>query len=123
MVHPYNGLPTLGFRLDNERGTSLRDPGLRAYLAIDEVSQEGHRLRRLRPLRLDQAALERLNGELVVAFSCVDATLERPLHAEANWPTERILFGACFADMVSMPDNRGEPRIDWSVFDQIRPCP
>ena len=114
------------------------------------MRQEGHRLRRLRPLRLereegvalllvwtamhridaesplhglDQAALERLNAELVVAFSGIDATLERPLHAEASWPTDRIRFGACFADMVSLPDNRGERRIDWSVFDQIRPCP
>ncbi len=149
VVHLYNGVPTLSFRLANERGTSLRDPRLRAYLAIDEVSQEGHRLRRLRPLRLereegvalllvwtamhridaesplhglDQAALERFNAELVVAFSGIDATLERPLHAEANWPTERIRFGACFADMVSLPDNRGERRIDWSVFDLIKPC-
>jgi len=150
VVHPYNGVPTLSFRLANERGTSLRDPRLRAYLAIDEVSHEGLLLRRLRrlhlereegvalllvwtamhpidadsPLRgLDRAALESLNAELVIAFSGIDATLERPLHAEASWPWECIRFGACFADMVSLSDNRDERRIDWSAFDQIRPCP
>lgn len=150
VVHPYDGVPTLSFRLANERGTSLRDPRLRAYLAMDEVSQEGHCMRRLRPLPLeraegvalllvwtamhhidaesplqglDHAELKRLNAELVVAFSGVDATLERPIHAEASWPADRIRFGACFADMVSLPDNSGERRIDWSAFDLIRPCP
>lgn len=150
VVHSYNSLPTLSFRLANERGTSLRDPRLRAYLAMDEVSQEGHCMRRLRPLPLerekgvalllvwtamhridansplrglDHTALERLNAELVVAFSGIDATLERPLHAEASWPADRIRFGACVADMVSPPENGGERRIDWSAFDLIRPCP
>jgi len=149
VVHPYDGVPTLSFRLANERGTILREPRLRAYLAVDEVSREGHRLRRLRPLRLereegtafllvwtamhriddesplhglDPPALSKLNAELVVAFSGIEATIERPLHAQSSWPIDQIRFGACFADIVLPPDHGGEHRIDWSAFDQLRPC-
>ena len=150
VVHPYDGVPTLSFRLANERGTILREPRLRAYLAVDEVSREGHHLRRMRPLRLereegaafllvwtamhriddesplqglDASALSKLNAELVVAFSGIEATIERPLHAQASWPVDQIRFGACFADMVSPPEQGGERRIDWSAFDQLRRCP
>jgi len=44
VVHAYNGMPTLVFRLANERRNGLLDARLRAFLAVDEVSSEGHRL-------------------------------------------------------------------------------
>lgn len=92
---------------------------------MDEISVEGHRLRRLRPLVLERdegvafllvwtamhridatsplfglgpADLQRLNAEVLVAFSGVDETIERSLHAQASWPEDQIRFGACFAD-------------------------
>ena len=48
---------------------------------------------------------------------------ESPLHAQASWPVDQIRFGACFADMVSLPQQGNERRIDWSAFDQLRACP
>ncbi len=154
VVHPYNGVPTLCFRLANERGNILREVRLQAFLAVDEISLEGHRLRRLKPLPLERdrgvafllvwtamhrldassplhgltpADLARLHGDVVVAFSGVDQTIERPVHAQAHWPLERLRFGCCFADMIDdAPDgvHAGLPnRIDWSAFDRIRPCP
>ena len=44
VVHAYNGVPTLVFRLANERRNGLLDARLRAFLAVDEVSSEGHRM-------------------------------------------------------------------------------
>ena len=147
VIHTYNGEPTLAFRLANERRNGLLEARLRVFLSVDEVSSEGHRLRRLRPLplerdqgiaflliwtamhRIDASSplhglgperLRELNAELVVAFSGIDETLERPVHARASWPVERIAFGRCFVDMLEQED--GITRIDWSLFDRTRRC-
>jgi inward rectifier potassium channel len=148
VVHPYNGTPTLSFRLANERGNHILEARVRAFLAVDEISQEGHRMRRLRALplerdqgiafllvwtaqhRIDAASplhgltpddLHGLNAELVVAFSGVDETIERPVHSRWSWPVEQIGYGLCFQDMVETEGNLH--RIDWSAFDRTRPCP
>ena len=154
VVHLYNGVPTLCFRLANERGNILREVKLQAYLAVDEISLEGHRLRRLKPLPLERERgvafllvwtamhrieassplhglapedLARLHAEVVVAFSGVDQTIERPVHAQAHWPLERLRFGFCFADMIAdssaAASSADAARIDWSAFDRVRPCP
>lgn len=147
VVHSYNGVPTLAFRLANERRNGLLEARLRLYLAVDEVSSEGHRMRRLRPLALERdqgiaflliwtamhridadsplhgltpEALQRLNAELVVSFAGLDETLERPVHARASWPLDRIAFGRCFVDMVE--DASGATRINWEAFDRTLPC-
>lgn len=152
VVFTYNGEPTLCFRLANERGNSIREARLRAFLTLDEISREGHRLRRLKPLvlqrdqgvafllvwtalhRIDDASplhglspadLRSLNAEVVVAFSGVDETIERPVHAQAHWPVEQLRFGCCFDDILEdHPGGDGPPlRINWAAFDRIRPCP
>jgi inward rectifier potassium channel len=144
VIHTYNGVPTLSFRLANERGNSIRDARLQAFLAVDEISSEGHRLRRLKPLQLerdrsvefllvwtamhridnnsplhglDAQALEHCNAELLVSLSGVDETIERPLHAQAHWSHEQLRFGRCFNDMIA------SRQIDWAAFDQLRFCP
>ena len=148
VVHTYNGSPTLAFRLANERRNGLLEARLRLFLSVDEVSAEGHRMRRLKPLalerdqgiaflliwtamhRIDASSplhgmgsdqLRELNAELVVAFSGIDETLERPVHARTSWPAEQIAFGCCFVDMLQ--HTNGETRIDWSLFDRTRLCP
>lgn len=144
VVHLYNQVPNLVFRVGNALHTGLLEARLQAYLALDEVSAEGHRLRRMRPLQLERdrgvafllvwtvmhridassplaglspADLKRLNAEVVVGFSGVDETIERTVHARTSWPVERLVFGACFVDVLK--DNR---EIDWNAFDAIRPC-
>lgn len=147
-VHRYNGLPTLMFRLANERRNTILDARLRAYLALDEVSAEGHGMRRLLPLPLrreegitfivtwtamhvidaasplhglDEEALEQANAELLVAFSGIDETLERPIHARHHYPLALIRFDQRFEDMVQ---GSGERRlVDWSQFNSTRPSP
>ena len=148
VVQTYDGEPTLAFRLANERRNGLLEARLRVFLSVDEVSREGYCMRRLRPLALqrDQGIsfllvwtamhridadsplyglgheqLRHLNAELVVAFSGVDETLERPVHARSSWSVDQIQFGYCFVDML---EHQGaETRIDWTLFDRTRPCP
>lgn len=87
-----------------------------------------HRLDATSPLQgLGPEKLARLHADVVVAFSSVDQTIERPLHAQGRWPLERLRFGFCFADMIddssAAANSAGAARIDWSAFDRVRPCP
>ncbi|MFY8148291.1 MAG: ion channel [Prochlorococcaceae cyanobacterium] len=147
-VHRYNGLPTLTFRIANERRNTILNSRLQAFLSLDERSSEGHRMRRLLPLRLSReegitfslawtamhpidrhSPLEGIgpedllsrHAEVVVAFHGTDEILERPIHAHASYPVERIAWGHCFVDMVEPKGSRA--LIDFTRFDQIRPCP
>ncbi len=146
-VHSYNGKTILSFRLANERQNTLLDARLQVFLAIDERTSEGHLMRRLHPLPLlrDQsvaflltwtamhpidtespllglspAQLAAAQAEVLVAISGLDETLQRPVHARCSYPADRIRYGSCFVDMV---EGTGDQRlIDWSHFNQIRPC-
>lgn len=148
VVHAYNGLPTLAFRLANERRNTILEARLRVFLALDECSQEGHSLRRYLPLPLvrdegiaflltwtamhpidansplqglSREALEAAHGEIVVAFSGIDATLERPIHARTSYPASQVATGYCFVDMLD--HSQQQRRINLSRFNQIRACP
>lgn len=150
VIHPYNGVPTLSIRVANERRNAIRDAQLKAFLAFDETSSEGHRLRRLKPLKLEREQgvafllvwtamhhidaasplhglsaddLQQMNAEVLVALSGVDETIERPVHAQASWPASAIAFGAYFADMLTVAPGSDQRQIQWAAFDQIFPCP
>ena len=57
-----------------------------------------HRIDAASPLHgLSPAELNRLQAEVVVAFSGVDETIERSVHAQAHSPVEHLHFGYCFA--------------------------
>ena len=146
-VHNYNGLPTLSLRMANDRQNTLLDARLQLILAIDERTSEGHVMRRLHtlPLLRDQSAaflltwtamhpidsasplqglspaqLAAAQAEILVAFSGIDETLQHPVHARCSYRADRIHYGECFIDMV---EGAGEQRlIDWSRFNQTRPC-
>ncbi|MGB7563874.1 MAG: ion channel [Prochlorococcaceae cyanobacterium] len=53
-MHDYDGQHTLMFRLANERSRTILQARIQAYLAIDERTVEGHRMRRLYPMRLQR---------------------------------------------------------------------
>jgi inward rectifier potassium channel len=147
-VHRYNGVPTLMFRLANERHNSILDVRLRLYVALDEYTAEGLRMRRLIPLALTREEgivfmlvwtamhpindssplqgmgaddLQAANAELLVAFSGLDETLERPIHARHHYPAEAIDFEHIFVDMVEA-DGEGH-LIHYDRFDSLRPSP
>ncbi|MCP9798802.1 ion channel [Cyanobium sp. Lug-B] len=148
-VHDYDGLPTLMFRLANERRKTILEATVQAYLAIDERTTEGHRMRRLHPLVLnrDRSPLFLLTwtlmhpiddrsplrgrtprdlaageAEILVSFRGIDATLERPIYAHHHLPASRVLFGEGFVDMMQEEEGQGQ-RIDFANFNRTHPCP
>jgi inward rectifier potassium channel len=148
-VHDYDGQPTLMFRLANERRKTILEATVQAYLAIDERTSEGHRMRRLHPLALnrDRSPLFLLTwtlmhpiddrsplrgrtardlaageAEILVSFRGIDETLERPIYAHHNYPISRVLFGQAFVDMMQEEDDEGQ-RFESANFNRTHPSP
>jgi inward rectifier potassium channel len=148
-VHDYDGVPTLMFRVANERRKTILEARIQVYLAIDERTVEGHRMRRLHPLTLNRERsplflltwtlmhpidqhsplhgrtpreLAASGADIVVSFSGIDETLERPIHAHHNYPVSQLLFGQGFVDM--MQDENGEGQsFDFANFNRTYICP
>ena len=68
------------------------------------------------------AELAASGADIVVSFSGIDETLERPIHAHHNYPTSQVLFGQGFVDM--MQDENGEGQsFDFANFNRTYRCP
>jgi inward rectifier potassium channel len=122
-----NGQPCLMWRLANQRGNALLDATMQAHVLMDDISSEGHRMRRVHALELERTGMpmltlawtcihhldeksplfgltldnapERLVG-LIVSFSGVDDTMVQTVHARQLYNPEDLRFGARFVDMI-----------------------
>ena len=61
-------------------------------------------------------------AEIVMAFSGIDETLERPIYAHHNVPASQMLFGQGFVDMMPEEDGQGQC-FDFANFNRTQPCP
>jgi inward rectifier potassium channel len=145
-IEPWQGHPTLTFRVANVRQNSLVDGRIRASLAMNEES-EGRRMRRLVPLPLvrDQSIsfqlmwtvmhrvdhnsplnglsreeLERRQAEILVAFQGLDEILLAPVHFRCSYGADDLRLGEQFRDMVQI-DGPDSVFLDFSCFDVTDP--
>jgi inward rectifier potassium channel len=148
-VHDYDGQPTLMFRLANERRKTILEARVQAYLALDERTTEGHRMRRLHPMTLNRdrsplflltwtlmhpidhhsplhgrtpGELAASQAEILISFSGIDETLERPIYAHNNYAVSQVLFGQGFVDMMQEEDGGGQS-FDFTNFNRTYLCP
>ncbi|MEL6177859.1 MAG: ion channel [Myxococcota bacterium] len=131
VVHRRNGIPCLSFRIANERVSSIVDAHLSVNVLLEEVSAEGHSMRRFYPLKLERAALpmfqlswtaiHKLTDEsplvglergesrrmlaLVAAFQGLDDVFMQVVHAQKFYKPDDILIGHSFADMLEHHGN------------------
>ena len=145
IVSSRNGQPCLLWRIANRRGNALLDATVQGHALIDEVSSEGHSMRRAHALLLERASMpmftlawtvihrldeqsplfglsadnatERLVG-LIVSFSGVDDTMVQTVHARQMYSPDDLRFGARFVDMI---DNStpGVLIVDHSQLDEL----
>lgn len=127
VVHDRDGAPHLLIRLANERGNQIAEARATVNALIDEVTGEGHQLRRVRDLRLErdtqpmfaltwtimhrlgpdsplygitvENAKARLVG-IVVNVSGTDETFAQTVHARTVYPPAALRFGESFEDMI-----------------------
>ena len=146
-IHNYNGVPTLMFRTANERRNNILEAQLRVYLMIDEVTEEGERMRRLHELKLvrdrspafllswtvmhtiDQSSplyglsmetMEHLHAQILVSLTGVDETIEGTIHARHIYAARTLMFDRRFVDVIHM-GNDGHRYLDYTHFHETAP--
>jgi len=141
-IHNYNGIPTLIFRAANERRNNILEAKLSVYLMIDEVTEEGQKMRRLQELKLvrdhspvfllswtvmhtiDESSplhqmtpetMERLNAQVLVSLTGIDETVEGTIHARHIYAARYLLCDRRFVDVIYM-GNDGHRYLDYTHF-------
>jgi inward rectifier potassium channel len=145
VISPMNGVPTLAFRVGNDRASTVFEARVRASIIVTEKTAEGVTFYRLRDLVLSRdnsMALARswtvmhpiddkspLHGatpescnadelELVVTVVGTDDTSLQPVHGRARYVSSDLVWGARLADVLSeLPD--GRIQLDVGQFDAI----
>lgn len=143
----WNGQPTLIFRAGNARGNEIVEANLSFSVLIDELTPEGHHMRRIHDLKLERErtpvfrlswtalhvidAHSPLHGidwssdkDTVMGFIAIlsghDATYAQMTHARCSWSKDDVHVGHHFVDVMSqLPD--GRMLIDYDKFHDIEP--
>jgi inward rectifier potassium channel len=146
-ISPFNGVPTLMFRVGNERASQIIEATIRVVLLRTEHSEEGVLLYRMYDLALTRdrsPALSRswtvmhpidgaspLNGatpeslvrdevEFLLTIVGIDETTAQNMSARHTYEHTRVRWGARHADMLSeLPD--GRLQLDLRRFHEIVP--
>lgn len=144
-IGPYDGVPTLMFRIGNERDSRLLEAVIRVVLIRTEVNQEGVTLYRMYDLELERdrspalarswtvlhkidatsllfaatpESLAKEEVEFVLTLSGTDELSVQQLHAQTRYEAKQIRWGARHADMLSeRPD--GKLRLDMRQFHEV----
>jgi inward rectifier potassium channel len=147
VITPMNGVPTLVFRVGNERGNTIVDALIRVVLSRTEILPEGGifyrqidlKLARDHMLSLARAATvlhvidetspfrdctpdkaREQEWELQILVVGLDDTTMQTIHASHRYGTDTILWGARFADILTEhPD--GALVLDLNRFDETVP--
>ena len=145
VVSLYHDVPTLMFRVANQRGNQILEARVQVTLLRNEHSPEGQRMRRFRDLVLlrdstpsfsyswtvmhpitgnsplsgtSRAALEEEDAELVVILAGLDETLSQTIHARHVYKPAAIHWRHRLRDVLSK-DTHGHYLIDYRHFDDI----
>jgi len=146
-IGPYDGVPTLQFRIGNERDSRLLEAVIRVVVLRTEKTKEGVTLYRMYDLTLERdrspalsrswtvlhkidrtsllwgatpESLERDEAEFVLTLSGTDELSVQQLHAQQRYEAKEIRWGARHADMLSeRPD--GKLRLDLTQFHEVVP--
>ncbi|MHB1843923.1 MAG: ion channel [Deltaproteobacteria bacterium] len=142
VVSMRDGVPSLMFRIANERTNQIVDAQIRVVVARNEQTVEGEPVRRFHPLELsrgwatffsltwtvihpiteksplhgrDSSQLEAENVEIIVLITGVDETFSQTIHARYSYVPSEIVWGGRFVDVLArLPDGRWE--VDYTKF-------
>jgi inward rectifier potassium channel len=145
VVSPFDGIPTLMFRIGNERASQILEATVRVVLLRTERTAEGVTYYRMRDLALERdrspalarswtvmhridassplhgatpETLARDDAQLILTVVGIDETSAQNLHARHTYDYDEIRWGARHADMLSeRPD--GGLQLDVRAFDRL----
>ncbi len=145
VISPYDGVPSLLFRMANERASQIVDAHLEVTIVRTETTVEGERVRRMRDLVLRRsrsaffvltwtavhpldaesplrgatpASLAETDTDVVISLTGYDASLAQTVHARHVYRPPDVLWGVRFRDVMSeLPD--GRRTIDYRHFHDV----
>ncbi len=145
VVAPYDTVPSLMFRMANERGNTIVEAQVHVVLARDETTAEGERMRRFHDLELARQrsalfalswtaihpitetsplhgatpeALAAVDAEVIVSLLGFDEHFSQTVHARHRYRPADIAWNARFADILFADGRR---RIDYTRFHEVVP--
>ncbi|MEQ9670247.1 ion channel [Coleofasciculus sp. G2-EDA-02] len=149
VITVHNGVPTLMFRMANERYNQILEAQLTVSLLRNEITAEGEFMRRFYDLKLvrsqtpiftltwtamhpiDQSSslfgmtpesLAEAEVEIVVTFTGLDETVSQTIHARHSYIAEEIIWNQRFVDILSRSRD-GRRIIDYRRFHDVIPHP
>jgi inward rectifier potassium channel len=149
VIGPMDGVPTLSFRVGNERGNQILEATVRVSIVRTEHTREGSTFYRMYDLRLarerSQAiarswtvlhpitsesplfgatpeSLARDEVELLVSITGVDDTSMQQVHARRRYLDSEVLWGARHVDVLR-EDEHGNLVLDVRLFHDVEPTP
>jgi inward rectifier potassium channel len=147
VINQYNGVPTLMFRMSNERQNIIIEAQLQVYLLVDEITQEGHFMRRFHELKMmrnrtpalsltwtpmhsidsdsplfghTSESLAQLNAQIQASITGIDEAVSYNISARHNYAHQEILYNHRFVDIV-VPQANGDRHIDYRHFHTVVP--
>ena len=145
----FDGMPTLMFRVANERANHVVEAQVRVSLLREESTAEGHNVYRMRDLKLARErspafvrtwlvmhpvaedsplkgqtaeSLATVDAQVIVILTGIDGTSGQTIHARHSYASDNIHFGARYVDMMSdLPD--GRVQLDFRQFNEVTTAP
>jgi inward rectifier potassium channel len=149
VVQPFDGVPSLLFRLANARANQIVEAELTVVAVRPEVTVEGEAIRKVYDLGLrrarssvfsltwmavhpitpgsplhglDAEGLRRSGTTIMVSVSGLDEHLGATIHARHAYAPADVIFGARFQDILTVqPDGTGV--VDYRRFHEVVPIP
>ncbi len=145
VIAPQNDLPTLMFRAGNQRRNQILEAQVTLYLSRDEVTKEGHALRRFHQLSLSRShtptfslpwtlmhpideqsplygfsaeSLAVSQSQIIVSLSGMDETVSQNVHSRHTYGANNILLNHQLVDIIHVTDDRNR-YIDFSYFHHV----
>jgi inward rectifier potassium channel len=149
VVQPFDGVPSLLFRLANARANQIVEAELRVVAVRPETTVEGEAIRKVYDLELrrsrstvfsltwlavhpitpgsplhglDAEGLRRSGTTIMVSVSGLDEHLGATIHARHAYAPADVVFDARFQDILTVqPDGSGV--VDYRLFHEVVPTP
>jgi len=147
VIAPQDGVPTLMFRAANERRNTILEAQMQVRLARDEVTEEGHFMRRFYELKLVRShsplfalswtamhqidehsplygatpeLLAEAEAELLVTLNGIDETVVQTIHTRYTYSARELLWNMHFVDIL-FKDKDGQRCINYTRFHDVVP--
>ncbi|QSJ14108.1 ATP-sensitive inward rectifier potassium channel 10 [Nostoc sp. UHCC 0702] len=147
LITIHEGIPSLMFRAANQRRNQILEAQIRVYLMRDEVTAEGHFMRRFHDLKMVRSQtpsfaltwvaihaideysplygmtaelLTKTNSNIVISLTGVDETVVQVVHARHHYTANEILWNYRFVDIFHHTSD-GHRYVDYTHFHDILP--